>query len=149
MTIQILGAKLRGHQPDQACLALRSPAFREAMQHGIDPAARWAFVMAVVRPLAALRERVLAGAARGELRAIAAEPMLRRLDPIGLASQSRAFASAVRHRPWFAVAALAVLSLRESAAEDQHETDAEDRARLELARTKLARIVWAALGLIR
>lgn len=51
-TMLMLATFLAGRRPDPALLALRMPAFREAMQHGIDLEARWVLNLAKRRATA-------------------------------------------------------------------------------------------------
>ena len=117
--MRILGSFLAGRRPDQACLALRHLPFREAMQHGIDPAARWVVNLTLRRPLAALQGRLALDAARGGVAASAVLPFVSRLTP-ALAELSRVVLLARRH-PEILDAALLAVAVSEWVAEHHHE----------------------------
>ena len=137
--MRILGSFLAGRRPDPACLALRHLPFREAMQHGIDPAARWVVNLTLRRPLAALQGRLALDAARGGVAASAVLPFVSRLTP-ALAELSGVVLLA-RRRPEILDAALVAVAVSEWAAE--HHRDLVQRARrgYERARRALGSLV--------
>jgi hypothetical protein len=65
---------------EPGALALRRPAFREAMMHGIDLPARWVLVAQVLRPLAVLQRRVACEAAAGGVVSSACRSLVAGLD---------------------------------------------------------------------
>lgn len=140
MTIRILGAALARRPPDPALLALRQPAFREAMMHGIEPEARHALAERVLRPLA----RLVAAAAgdRAGVYATAALPLLAHLD--GASLYQRGLGLLLRLRAEGAQQVLAAMVVLEFF--DDHE--AELRRRAEQAQRAAKRRVAQLFGFI-
>lgn len=133
--MRIICSFLADRRPDPACLALRHQPFREAMQHGIDPAARWVVQLAIVAPLEQLLQRLTAESKRGEIMAAASLPVVAELTPV--TAEMSGLLRWARARPETLDAVLVAISVSTWLDDHQREIARKARRAMMAARVKL------------